>query len=275
MNESIRNQTFLPQAPGRNMEVIRSGAADIEKPLYGGTGKPVPEHRRKLAFEKLARFHNEFLSSKDVPLEEIASLEISSREQLILNAAALFDEFAVPRSEDKETMRHASLAGCGVVMAFIELEAKFFAKGGVDVEDSDQYERLMRKSIRTLLHLAATSREADGVFMTNASTWSRRDIAEKSDEEIYARLEFDESYFTLCDGTVVMKSDPETRQRASLQNGRHFDFSSSKHDILYGCPFRSRIARLHCAMFQAAQRNSILGAAIEEGAAGRSEFAYD
>lgn len=227
--------------------------------LHGGTGKPLPSYKIGAAEDKLAKFREEFQAAKEVPIEEIAEMEVGSREELILEAAALFVDHAVPKVADKETMRHASLAGCAVIMAFLELTARMHAEQGLDIGSDDEYRRVISKSRVTLLNLAGTSRDADGTFMTNACAWTRSEIERMGDEDINAGLHFDESYFELTDEDVVaIKNDAGTRKRAGKQDGGSFDFSPQKQDILFGCPHRSGIGRLYGAMLEAAMKNNLL-----------------
>jgi hypothetical protein len=241
------------------MSAVQSDVLVPGLELLGGTGKPISPHLAEHAEEKLAKFREEYQAAKAVPIEEIAEIKVDSREELIIKAAALFARHAVPAVADKETMTHASLAGCAVVMAFLELVARMNADKGLDISDTDECRQVLNKSQVALLSLARTSREADGNFMTNACTWTRSEIETMSDEEINAGLQFDESFFELTDENVVaIKSDAQTRKLAGRQRGANFDFSPSKRDILFGCPHRSGIGRLYGAMLQAALRNELL-----------------
>lgn len=259
MSSSRKLETFFPQAPARNMSAVMRDVSTPGKELLGGAGKPLPSYKIGDAERKLDKFREEYRAARAVPIEEIAELEVESREELILEAAVLFANHAVPKVEDKETMVHASLAGCAVIMAFLELTARMHAERGLDVSGNDEYRRVINKSQVTLLKLAATSRDADGVFMTNASTWTKREIDRMDDKALSIGLHFDESYFELTDEDVVaIKNDAETRKRAGKQAGRSFDFSPQNQEILFGCPHRSGIGRLYGAMLNAAIRNRLL-----------------
>lgn len=257
---SPRNKidTFLPQAPARNMSALQRECPLPPAEILGGTGKNIPERLGYAALYKQDKFREEHQAGKLVPIEEITAIEARSRSDLILEAARLFQAHAVPEVGDKETMRHASLAGCGVVMAFIDLAAQMQAKQDIPY-DAAFFRDAMHRSTKTLLTMAATSHEADGVFMFNACTWSPDEISRLSDVELYKDLYLKPSFFEMdAEGTLSIRSDEQTRQNIRRSSGKKYDFQARKTDIMFGCPFRPGIVKLHTAMTEASISNHLV-----------------
>ena len=251
--------TFLPQAHPANMNNVRRNSEDLGLvEIKGGTGKPLCPHLGNYALRSLDKFHAEYDASTYVPIDEIASLQVDSRQELIIRAQQLFSLHAVHRVEDRETMRHASLAGCGVTVAYIEMIARMQAQEENEF-DSENFQRLAKKSLPTLMTIAATSRQADGILTENIMNWDRRQVASMSDVAIYTGLELDESYFELQrDSGVRLRNDEFTRKRIRTRTGSGFDFSPNKNDILFGCPFRSRIPLFYTAVTEAMVANDLV-----------------
>lgn len=251
---------FLPQAPARNMSLVRHGRAVKEGvEILGGTGRPVCPHLGEAALKKLYKFGEEYDATSGMPLEDIGELEVSSKAELVLRSQRLFSLHAVHKVSNREDMRHASLAGCGVTVAFLDMIARMRAEiDGSHEFDEILYEDSVKKSLSTLMAIAATSREADGALTRAIMNWTVGQTDRLGDKEVYTGLAFDSSFFSMHEnGAVEIKSDKATRKRIRTVDNGHFDFSVSKDDILFGCPFRSRIPLFYDAMTRAMVKNGL------------------
>lgn len=260
--ERRKPTTFLPQAPAANMNQMRKGVIpgyESEIALFGGTGKPLPKRLGTTALTRMMKFHEEYRATDEVPYDMIAALKVSSTAELVAETKKVFSLHAVHKVQDKMNMRHASLAGCGVTVAFLAMIARMQAQQSEGVPfNGIAYADTAKKSVSTLLMIAATSREADGVVTENIMNWTIPEVTRMDDDTIYRELVLDETFFEFSsDGGVALKSDMATMKRIRTRGGGNFDFSSNKNEILFGCPFRSRIPLLYQALNKAMLANGI------------------
>lgn len=251
------NEGFLPQAPSFNRNAILRQELISPEEIRGGTDKLLPEYLCQDALELLVKRRDQYRATKNAPFAEIEKLTLNSRSELVVQAAAIISQHALAHgAKGIEAIHRAALAGCGDTVALLELIARMQGKRSDEVFNEETYRQSAKKSLPTLLYFASTSDKADGVLTTNISTWTREEIEQKSDEELFIGVRYDDSFFIMQDdGAVILKGDKKTSRKIFVDKGKNFDFSPSKHHILFGCPFRQQIVFLYPRMLNAMINN--------------------
>lgn len=205
----------------------------------------------------LVRRRDQYRATKNAPFDAIEKLTPESRKELVIQTAGIITQHASAHGvKEVERVYRAGLAGCGDIVAFLEMIARIKGKRSDEIFNEEDYRMSAGKSLPTLLDFATTSNDADNVIAINISTWTRDELKRKSIEERFSELQFDESFFVMQDDGAVQLRDDDTIRKSMLdENGKNFDFSASKYDILFGCPFRQQLVFLYPRMLNAMLSN--------------------
>lgn len=233
-----------------NLRAVAS--TDHNPQLYAATGRPLPPAVEDFAWRHLADFRGALISTNTVPIHEIAGIEATTRQQLILEATALIRN-NLQNPPEKLSTHHAALAGVGVTMAYLDVIAHTAKSTG---EPFEFVPRLAKKSAKTILELATHNEIADMQLTILLSGARKKEIESKSAEELFSDLHFRPDYFKSQDG-VVSIDYPKLRKLRDPY-GRKVDFCPNNRDVILGCPFFTKINDLYTAMTEAALKNDLL-----------------
>lgn len=176
---------FLPQAPARNMSLVRHDKIPEGAEILCVTGRPLCAHLATAALKKLVKFNEAYNATESTPLDEIANLKVDSKYDLVIASHRLFVYHAVPKVFDRVGMSYAALAGCGETVAYLAMIARLMAEQNQTSSfDEDEYQRIAKRSLPTLLSIARTSNEADGALTRAMMNWSLAETRDMEDEDI-------------------------------------------------------------------------------------------
>lgn len=245
-----------PTAPAVNIRAVKSPSPNFE--LRSATGKPLTKKVEIDARKKVHDFNAALLSTDDVPINEVAALEPTTKQELVLETTKIFQTH-LHEAPKTISVEHAALAGSGVTVAFLEVITKLAAKS--DNLTYNDIQPIARRSAKTLMEIASHGPEIDKKLTIALGSYSAKEIRDNTPEYLFSNLEFIPQLFTLEDDIVAIDYLNRNRLRA---NGHGLDYTPRNEEVLLGCPYYSRIGLFYSAVTKAAINGGILKAIYDD-----------
>lgn len=245
-----------PVAPAANIRAVIS--PETTSGLQTATGKPLPDKVRNKAYKKLSDFNAALHSTDAVPIDEIAGLEVSSRQELVLETSKIFQD-NVKNPPELITVEYAALAGSGVTVALLEVITTLVAQS--QEKEYDDLEPIIGRSAKTLMELASHGSETDKQITMALGSYAGREIRKRDPEYLFSNLCFVPELFVLKNDTV---SIDYTNKKKLKANGESIDYMPRNNEVLLGCPYYSRIGQFYSAMTRAAINAGLLRTVYED-----------
>jgi hypothetical protein len=243
-----------PTAPAINLRSVLSPNRSSASRLETATGKPLPKKIEAEAYKKVLDFNAALHSTDDVPVEQIAELTVTTKQDLVLEATRIFQEH-IHDMPDSVSVAHAALAGSGVTVAFLEVITKLAAQS--KDKSYEDVPLITRRSAKALMEIAAHGPEIDKKLTIALGSYSAKEIRINSPEYLFSNLEFTPRLFVLKNETVSIDYLNRNGLRA---NGHGLDYTPRNDEVLLGCPYYSRIGLFYSAITKAAFNGGILEA---------------
>ena len=242
-----------PTAPAVNIRAVLSPESNASR-LKTATGKPLPRKIEAEAYERVLEFNAALRSTDNVPLEQIAALTVTTKQDLVRETTKIFQDH-IHDAPDGVSVEHAALAGSGVTVAFLEVITKLVAQS--QDKTYEDIQPVARRSAKTLMEIAAHGPEIDKKLTIALGSFSAKEIRQNSSEYLFSNLEFTPQLFMLENDTVSVNYLNRNSLRA---NGHGLDYTPRKNEELLGCPYYSRIGMFYSAITKAAVNGGILEA---------------
>ena len=242
-----------PTAPAVNIRAVLSPDNNASR-LETATGKSLPKKVEAEAYQRVLDFNAALHSTDNVPLEQIAELTVTTKQDLVRETTKIFQDY-IHDTPEGISVEHAALAGSGVTVAFLEVVTKLVAQSR-DKTYEDVHP-IVRRSAKTLMEVAAHGPEIDKKLTIALGSYSAKDIRQNSSEYLFSNLEFTSRLFILEDDTVSIDYLNRNGLRA---HGHGLDYTPRNDEILLGCPYFSRIGMFYSAITKAAINGRILEA---------------